>query len=69
MALDPGFITLAEESEGADTCGSEKLDCEDRVDFADELIANIDRGFGNGTSELCWNQRWPALLAFNSKTY
>lgn len=54
MGLDPRFVRGAEESEGADAGGHEQLDGEDGVDFADELVADIDGGFCDGAAKLRW---------------
>jgi hypothetical protein len=52
VALDPNLVSLAEEADGAQGCGSDELDGEDAVDLADKLIANIDRGFSDRASKL-----------------
>lgn len=52
MRLDPCLVAFAEEGEGAHSRGGEELDGEDGVDLADKLVADIDRGFGDGASKL-----------------
>lgn len=52
MALDPRLVSIAEEADGAQGRGGDELNGEDAVDLADELVANIDRGFGDGASKL-----------------
>lgn len=52
VGLDPGAVRVAEEGEGADARGGEELQCQNGVDFADELVANVDGCFGHGTSKL-----------------
>lgn len=51
VALDPLLVALAEEADGADDGGRDELDGEDRVDLADELVADVEAGFGDGASE------------------
>jgi hypothetical protein len=52
MRLDPCLITLTEESKSTDASGGSKLDREDSVDLADELVANVDGRLGYRASEL-----------------
>lgn len=53
MALNPVSVRGAKEGERAHARGGEELDRKNRVDLADELVSNIDRGFSHGTSKLC----------------
>lgn len=52
VALNPCFVALAPECEGADTSGGDELDCKDGVHLANELVANIDCRFSYRASEL-----------------
>ena len=52
MALDPALVGLAEEADGADTGRGDELYRENGVDLADELVADIDGGLGDGSSKL-----------------
>lgn len=52
MALNPRLVSIAEEADGAQGCRGDELDGKDAVDLADELVANIDRGFGNRAAKL-----------------
>lgn len=52
MALDPRLVRIAEEADGAQGGGCDELDGEDTVDLADELVADVDGGFGDGASKL-----------------
>ena len=52
MALNPVLVAAAEEGEGADTRGGKELDCEDGVDLADELVANVDGSFSYRAAKL-----------------
>lgn len=55
MALDPCLVSIAEEADGAQGRRGDELNSEDAVDLADELVANIDRGFGNGAAKLFYS--------------
>lgn len=50
--MDPVLVALIEKRDGADACGGEKLYGEDGINLADELVANVDCGFGDGASKL-----------------
>jgi len=52
VLLDPVFVADAHEAEGADAAGDEKLDSQNGVDLADELVANVDCCFGDAAAEL-----------------
>jgi hypothetical protein len=52
MALNPCLVGLIEEGDGAHGGGCDELDGEDGIDLADELVADVDRRFGHGTSKL-----------------
>lgn len=51
-SLDPVSVRVAEEDEEADArCGKE-LQSEDGIDFADELVTDIDCCFGDVATKL-----------------
>ena len=52
VGLDPCLVALAEEGDGGEDGGEEELDGQDAVDFADELHADGEGGFGDGAAEL-----------------
>jgi len=52
MTLDPVLVALVEKADGADAGRGQQLDCEDGVDLADELVADVDRRFRHRTAEL-----------------
>lgn len=52
MALNPGLVAFAEERDAAHNGSGQELDAEDGVDLADELVADIDGGLGDGASKL-----------------
>lgn len=52
MRLDPGLVARAPETYPAHGGGGEELGRQDRVDFADELVADLDCRFGDGAAEL-----------------
>ncbi len=52
MRLDPVSVSIAEEGDGGEDGGEEELHGQDRVDFADELHADIQRGFGDAAAKL-----------------
>lgn len=52
MALDPGLVALVEEADAADAAGGDELDGQDGVDLADELVADVDGGLGDGAAKL-----------------
>ena len=52
MSLDPVLVASAEEAERRNGARGDELDGKDGVDLADELVTNLDRGFGYGTTEL-----------------
>ena len=52
MALDPGLVAFIEEADRADRCSGKKLDGEDGVDLADELVADVDGSLGYRSSKL-----------------
>lgn len=52
VGLDPAAVGVAEKGEGADAGGEEQLDGEDGVDFADELVADVDGSFRDGAAKL-----------------
>ena len=52
MALDPGLVPFVEEADAADAAGGDELDRQDGVDLADELVADIDGGLGDGAAKL-----------------
>jgi hypothetical protein len=60
VALNPCFVALADEGESADEAGCDELDGEDGVDLADELVPDVDGGFGDSSSELL--HEWSIFL-------
>jgi hypothetical protein len=52
VALDPVLVAFAEESEGADTGGSEELNGQDGVDLANELVSDVDCSLSHGAAKL-----------------
>ena len=52
MRLNVVLVRLVEEGQSRNGSSGDELDSEDRVDLADELVANIDGGFRYGTSKL-----------------
>lgn len=52
MRPNPVSVRSAHEPEGADAAGDEQLDGQDRVDLADELVANLDGGLGHIPAKL-----------------
>jgi len=52
VALDPSLVVLAKEAHAGDGTRDDKLDGEDGVDFADELIADIEGCLGHTTAKL-----------------
>lgn len=52
MRLDPILVASAEEAEGRDGARGDELDGKDGVDFSDELMTDLDCGFGYRTTEL-----------------
>lgn len=52
MSLDPVLVSLAEESEGADSRGREKLNGENGVHLADELVADVDSSLSHRAAKL-----------------
>jgi hypothetical protein len=57
MVLDPCLVALAHEAEGAYGSGRDELHRQDGVNLADELVADLDGRFGNGTAKLEDGQR------------
>lgn len=56
MTLDPVLVCIAEEADGAEGRGSDELNCENAVDLADELVADVDCGFSDRASKLEGNK-------------
>ena len=52
VGLNPCLVAFAHEAEGADEAGDEQLDGKYGVDLADELVSDVDGGFGDGSAEL-----------------
>lgn len=52
VRLDPRLVVLVEEAERGDGAGDDELDGQNGVDFADELIPDIDGRFSDGATEL-----------------
>lgn len=52
VPLDPSLVARHQECKRADTSCDEKLGRQDGVDLSDELVADLDGGFGDGTSKL-----------------
>jgi hypothetical protein len=67
VRLDPKLVAIVNEGETTDRGGGDQLDGQDGVNFADELVADLDGSLGDRTSELdeveagsavCSTQRW-----------
>lgn len=67
MGLDPCLVALAPEAEGGDDAGGDELDGEDRVDLADELVADVGCRFGHGAAKLSMRVS-PCMLRWRGAT-
>lgn len=52
VRLDEVLVAVAPEGQSADEGGDDELGREDGVDLADELVADVDRGLGDGAAKL-----------------
>ena len=52
IALDPSLVRFRKEADRAQGCCKEDLQCQDRVDLANELHANREGCFCDGAAEL-----------------
>lgn len=52
VCLNPGLVGRADEADGAHGAGDKQLHCQNGVDLADELVADVDGGFGHAAAEL-----------------
>lgn len=61
VVLNLCFVVFVDEGESVDEVGCDELDGEDGVDFVDELVFDVDGGFGDSFFELLYE--W--LIFFN----
>lgn len=52
VRLNELLVAVAPKGHGADEGGDDELGREDGVDLADELVADVDRGLGDGAAKL-----------------
>src|SRR5437763_11610125 len=52
VRLDPGLVSSAPKAKGTNSGRSQDLYCQNGVDLADELVANVNSGLGHATAKL-----------------